>query len=808
MLRNYFKFAYRNLVKHKRHAFINIIGLAVALAACLVIFLVLKQEYSYDTYHKNADRIYQLVNKQTTPDGEQYDYSTPLPMTQALRNDIPQVTFAEMFVTNGSQVTVMTDGQQISPKKFIEESGIFYTGPELLRLFDVTWLTGNASVLSNDNNVVLDRSTANKYFDDWKNATGKYIKIDNLVTAVVSGVIEDVPVNTDFPMKVLLSYQTFQSNTKLLGFNGMKDNWGSSTTNHQIYALLPPNTDKASIDAMLVPFVEKYFKKSINKSRTLTQFLQPLKNIHFDTRFENNGTHVSSKASLYTLSFIGLLILMMACINFINLSTALAIKRSKEVGIRKVMGSRSGQLTSQVMVETLLIVILATLLAMGMAYLSLPYLKNIVQIETTLPLISTGSVLFIILSIIVTTLLSGAYPAIILSRFKPIEAIRNKIDTSRIGGLSLRRILVVLQFSFTQILVIGTIIALQQMHYIKNAELGFNKEAVLLLRGNNDSTSLARIDAFKSSLLRLPVVKAVTLTNDAPSSNNNWNVNFAYNNSTIDEEFYPSLKFADGDYQKTFGLALASGRFYGNDTLPEVLVNETLLHKLGLKDPGEILDKTLRLGSGKWQRIVGVVKDFKNNSLKSAIPPTIILKQKKYYSLTAIKLNSRNLAKSNEEIQKIWDSFFPEYAYNSRFLDDSINRFYEQEQRMSTLFKVYASLAIIISCLGLYGLVSFMAVQKTKEVGIRKVMGASVAQIVYLFSKEFTLLILIAFVIAAPTGYYMMHNWLQTFVFRTEIGSGIFLASILFTILIAWLTVGYKALQAATANPVKSLRTE
>lgn len=808
MFRNYLKFAFRNLEKHKRHAIINIMGLAVALAACLVIFLVLKQEYSYDTYHKNADRIYQLVKKQNTPDGESFDIGTPLPITAALRNDFPQVTFAEMFSSNGSQVAALTNAGTSSNKKFIEDIGVFYTDPEMFSLFDVTWLSGNAAVLKNDNTAILSKSEAEKYFGDWKQAMGKYIKVDNTVTARISGIIDDVPSNTDFPFKIVLSYESFLSNIKALGFASMQNQWGAVTSNHQVYALLPATVSPQSIDKGLVQFVDKYFKKDISKSQKITHFLQPLKNIHFDARFGNNGTHISSKSSLYTLAFIGILILLMACINFINLSTALAVKRSREVGIRKVMGSSGRQITAQVMIETGVIVLFAALLSLGLAYLSLPYLKYIVQIQDRLPLISSSSILFLLATVLVTTLLSGAYPSLILSRFKPVEAMRNKIDSSRIGGISLRRILVVLQFSFSQILIIATIIALNQMHFIKTADLGFNKEAILLLRGNNDSASLAKLDAFKASLQSLPEVASVSFGFDAPSSGNNWNANFGFNNSTIDETFFPNLKFGDGEYQKTFGLKMAAGRFYTDDSLKVVVVNETLVHKLGFKDPEKVIGKTLRLGGAEWQTIVGVVKDFKNNSLRDAIPPTVLLKVKRYYASTAIKLKSKNLAASSEKIRIIWDKFFPEYAYNSSFLDENINRFYEQEERLSTLYKVYALLAIFISCLGLYGLVSFMAVQKTKEVGIRKVLGASIANIVFLFSKEFTLLIGIAFLIAVPAGYYLMQNWLQRFVFRVDVGIGVFVIAIVLSLLIALITVGYKAIKAAVANPVKSLRTE
>lgn len=808
MFRTNLKFAIRNLRSNKRHAFLNIVGLSVAIAACLVIYLVVDHEYSYDTYHRHAKQVFEVVKKQTTPDGEEYSVATPLPMTAALRTDFPGVKFSELFNSYGSQITVMADARTNSNKKFVEKTGVFYADSVLFECFDVTWLAGNRSALANDNVVVLSRSVADKYFGAWQEAMGKFIKIDNTVTLQVAGIIGDPPDNTDFPFTVVASYRSFDTHLPELGFAGMKDQWGASTSNHQIYALLPEAVTAASIDNGLKSFVPKYLTSHLNKSQKVQLYLQPLSNIHFDTRFSNNGTHVSSKTSLNTLAFIGILILLMACINFVNLSTALAVKRSKEVGIRKVMGSSSGQLAGQVFSETLLLVSLSAIAALGLAYLSLPYLKYLVQIEGTLTLFRPWNMAFLCCVIIVTTFLSAAYPASVLSRFKPIEAMRNKINTTKLGNLSLRRVLVVFQFCFSQILIIATIIALRQMHYVQNADLGFNKESIILLHGNNDSASVVRLDAFKRSLLTIPGVSAVTCSFDPPSSGNNWNSNFGFDQSSIDKDFFPDLKFADADYAKTYGLKMKAGRFYNNDSLPELVINETLCRKLGFQDPSTIIGKTLRIGGGKWQTVVGVVKDFKNNSLRDDIHPTIISKVKKFYALTGIKLQTAAFSDKMDAIRKTWDSYFPEYAFNAEIMDEVISRFYEQEQRMSTLYKVYASLAILISCLGLYGLVSFMAVQKTKEVGIRKVLGASLTDILFLFSKEFTILVIIAFLIAVPAGYYMMQNWLERFVFRINPGVGVFILAIALSLLLAWITVGYKAIKAAMANPVNSLRSE
>lgn len=804
MIRNYFKTAFRNLYRNKGYALINIGGLAVALAACIVIFLVIQFETSYDSFQKNGDHIYQLLTKDVDADGEQYTIGLPFPSIKFLRQDYPQIIFAQLMQSYGSQVTATDETGINNGKKFIEESGVFFAEPELLKIFSVSWLSGNEDALKDVNSAVISRSVAEKYFDRWQDAEDKYIKFDNSDHALkIAGIFNDVPENTDFPFRIIASYEGWKNNE---GKGWPVEDWGSNTSNHQVYALMPAGINIATFNNYLTSFEKKY--NTENKDTKRTHFVQPLKNIHFDDRFETNGDHVTSTTSLYTLAFIGILIILMACINFINLSTALAVTRSKEVGVRKVMGSSRAQLRWQVFSETTVVVFIAVILALLIAKLALPYVKYIVVVQAPLSLLSRESVLFILAITFVTILLSGLYPAIVLGRFKPIEAIKNKINTSKVGSKSLRRLLVVLQFSFSQILLIATIIAISQMNYIKNANLGFNKNAVLILNGNSDSASLARQRAFKDELLARSDVKSVSFSFDAPSSDNSWNTNFAFDKME-DKDYALRIKFGDHDYLKTYGLQLAAGNFYGeSDTARGYVVNETFVKKVGLKSDNEAIGKMLRIGGNKPKPVVGVIKDFKLQSLREEVPPLALYPNKKYSGSVGIKLNTQNFSRSYNEIQKVWDKYYPEYVYNAHFLDENINNFYLQEERLSLMYKVCAALAIFISCLGLYGLVSFMVVQKTKEVGIRKVLGASVKSIVYLFSKEFTILITVAFLVAAPVAWYVMNNWLKNFVFRIDIGAGVFALAILTSIIIAWITVGYKSIRAATVNPVKSLRSE
>ncbi|HET6996550.1 MAG TPA: FtsX-like permease family protein, partial [Chitinophagaceae bacterium] len=441
-----------------------------------------------------------------------------------------------------------------------------------------------------------------------------------------------------------------------------------------------------------------------------------------------------------------------------------------------------------------------------LATLTLPYIKHIATIRETLSILNLQTCLFLLLTTVIVTVLAGLYPSLILSGFKPALALKNKITSATIGGISVRRGLVVLQFAISQVLIVGTIVAIGQMNFVRHADLGFTQNGVFVVNVNTDSVVVSRLPAFKQSLSKLPGVQSVSFSNDVPSSDNNWSTNFAIDHKP-DEEFHLYLKYADEDYFKTYGLQLIAGRpFTKSDTTNEVVVNETLAKKLGVQDAKRMIGKEISLEG--WKKIVGVVRDFKTNSLREEVKPTAIAEQNEFYGTAGIRLTSGNTAQTVAAIQKTWDQFFPEYAYTSLFMDENISKFYEQEDHLSLLYKIFAGIAIFISCLGLYGLVSFMAVQRTKEIGVRKVLGASVTHIIYLFSKEFTILILISFLLAAPVAYYMMNDWLTSFVFRININAGIFALAVIVSILIAWITVGYKSVKAALANPVRSLRTE
>jgi len=455
--------------------------------------------------------------------------------------------------------------------------------------------------------VVIDQSTASKYFGDWKTAVGKTLKMDNILTLKVAGIVQDAPSNSDMPFKIMVSYITWQQHPKEYSY---QTTWNSTSSNHQVFMLLPAAARIAGIEQQMKAFSAKHFT---NHRKLSQQFLlQPLAEMHFDTRYGNTlGDHMTSKATLRTLSFIAVLIIIMAAINFINLSTAQSVGRSKEVGIRKVLGSSRKQLIAQVIGETTIIVLFSVFIALAIAEIALPYLKNIASVPDDIGLINLSCMVFLWCTTFLIILLSGIYPALIVSGFKPVMALKNKITAASVGGIPLRRALVVGQFAISQLLIIGTIIAVNQMDFVNKADLGFNKEAILIIPGYTDSLSLQKMKAFKQELLENPAVISASFTADAPSSESNWGTNFYYNNSTKDPGFITFLKIGDADYFKTFGLRFAAGAGYDvSDTIRQAVINETLMHKLGVQNPQQMIGRTISLNGHTWSAIVGVVQDF------------------------------------------------------------------------------------------------------------------------------------------------------------------------------------------------------
>ena len=804
MLKNYFLTAYRNLLRNKSFAAINIVGLAVGIAACLLIFLVIEFETSFDTFHPKRNHIYRVSTEFNNPDGKGYSAGAPLPVAEGLRLDYPKLEkVGAIWGGQSGLVSIVESNSNVPVKKFNEEGGVYYAEPQVFDIFNFKWLSGDPkSALKEPNTGVLSRETATRYFGDWKSAVGKTIKHDNENLIKITGVLDDVPVNSDFPLKVVISFATLKNT----GDSRALTDWVSVSSEAHCYVVLPPDLSPASFNAALVSFVKKH-----KPADRLTDglILQPLRDIHFDERFGNFNGRTFSRELITALWLIGLFLLVIACVNFINLATAQAVNRSKEVGVRKVLGSSRTQLATQFIGETALITLSALLLALGIAAVALPFLSRLLEVQLSFPFNGTV-LLFLVAVFVLVTLISGFYPALVLSGFNPINALKSKVAPKIAGGISLRRALVVLQFCIAQMLIIGMLVVVGQMDYFKNTQLGFDKEAIVAVPVPGDSLSTTKYEYLRNQLSANPGIKDISFSFATPANDGNWYSDFKFDHSEKRTDFGANLKWADTSYFKTYKLQFVAGRpYFNSDTVREFVVNESLVKKLGLRNPQDIIGKELNFWDGdKVALVVGVVKDFHSNSLREPIPPVVMSTWKDVYRTMGIKIVPQKVEQTLAHIQKAWTAAFPEYVYEHEFLDERIANFYQQETRLSQLYKIFSGIAIFISCLGLYGLVSFMAVQRNKEVGIRKVLGASVRSIVYLFSKEFTVLIAIAFLVAAPIAYYFMHQWLANFTFRIPMSWTLFVTAIISSMVIAWLAVGYKAVKAAMSNPVKSLRTE
>ena len=809
MIRNYFKTAFRNLSRRKNYTIINIAGLTVGIAVCMVLFIVIRYEMSFDDYHEKKDRTYRVLTEYHHADAPDifYGRGVPYPMPEGLRANFPQVEeLAPVYADNNDQLLIPNEnGTTI--KKFKEEKGVFFTTPSFFSIFDFPLLAGSYATLKQPNNVLIAKEAAEKYFGDWKTAMGKTIRLKSSYgddVLKVSGILAAIPANTDFQFKLVVAYGTgFTGN-----FIAKSTNWDGTGTAFGCYLLLRHNTSVGNFNQQL----RAYSKKVKSPENKDSHIIQPLKAIHYDTQAGNNSNKTISRELLNALWMIGAFILLIACVNFINLSTAQAVNRSKEVGIRKVLGSNRRGLKKQFLTEALLIVVTSVLTAVIIAILTIPLIGKLLDMSITFNVFSDpGIMLFLSVLAIVVTILAGFYPSTVLSGFNPITALKNKMTERGLKGISLRRGLVVFQFVIAQALIIGTLIIIKQMNYFTSQPLGFEKEAIINVPFPSDSTGISKLDYLRSELSVIKGIQQISFSSNTPVEDNNdsWTT-FRFDHAAKETDFYAINKATDSEYLPTYKLPLVAGRnLQPSDTVREFLVNEMLVKNLGFTDPQAVLNKEIDLWDGAFKgTVVGVLKDFHDRSFRTGIAPVMMTTYKGWYNSAGLKLSSQHVSATIEAVEKTWNRIFPDFVFEYKFLDDKIESFYHKENQLSHLYKIFAVIAIFLSCLGLYGLASFMAVQRIKEVGIRKVLGASVSNVVYLFSKEFIILIAIAFAIASPIAWYFMHDWLQDYPYRINISLWIFMAGGIVAIIIALITVSFQAIKAAIANPVKSLRTE
>ena len=811
MIAPFLKLALRHLSKNRLYSVINILGLAVGVAACLLIFRLVHYELGFNSHYQNYERIVRIVTtEKSETEGEGHTPGIPIPAMDAMQNTVTQFEQFGRIREAWPIITVPDAAGGMSSRKFNtqeeHEIGVF-AEPAFFKIFDWKWLAGDSeTALKEPNSVVLNQKMAEKCFDSWQAALGKTVLMDNAILLTVRGVVANAPDNTDFPFHVIVSYETLKKNADLYFYS---NDWGSTSSNNQAYALLHDAGQFDAANASLASVGQAEYTKD-NPNFTKTHHLQRLADLHYDDRFGTTGTHVISKSRLWVLSLVGLLIVVMACFNFINLATALSVRRSKEVGVRKTLGGSRTQLIRQFMGETALLVLFAITLGAVLAALLAPQLKHISDVPDTLPFFSNPAIWVFLLAVtVVVSVLSGFYPALVLAGFNPVKALKSNATPDRAGGGSLRKSLVVLQFMIAQGLIIGTLVTVSQLDYIRKMDLGFQPDLVYTTNVSYDSISGPRFETFKQKLLQIPGVESASFGSDVPSSGNTWASNFALGRGKDDAQFNTSIKYCDPDYFKTYGLRLLAGRvLQPSDTSREAIVNQTLLRKLGIHNPEEVLGKELKLGGRRWMTVVGVVEDFNSHSVHRELEPITMTTRKELYNVVGIKIHPENMPATTAAIQKVYDETFPEQVFEGEYFDESIAEFYRDENRFSLTCKGFALLAIFISCLGLFGLASLIAVQKTKEIGIRKVLGASVGSVVGLLSRDFLLLVLVAFAVAAPIAWWSMNQWLQDFVYRVSIGWQLFAFTGMLALLVAMAAISFQAIRAALANPVESLRSE
>lgn len=807
MFRNYFKTAWRNIRKNKLFSLINIVGLSIGIATCFIILLYVQGELSYDRFNKKADDIVRVVFRANINGGEINESVVMPPVAQTMKNDFPEVEDATRLKNYGPAKIAFND-------KVFKDDQLAFVDPNFLSIFTLPTVEGNAkTALLEPRTVVLTKATAQKYFGNEK-AVGKIIAFDNKFentpeTYKVTGVIDNIPANSHFHFDMLASMKGWKI--------ANPDTWLGSS--YYTYLLLRPGTDLKKLEAKFPAMVAKYMGPQIQQQMglSLQQFitkgnsmgfaLQPLTSIHLHSATNNELEPGGNATYVYIFGGVAIFMLIVACINFINLSTAGASKRAKEVGIRKVTGSRKLQLIGQFLSESILITFFALLIAFALVQLALPAFNTIsgkhlsFDVKPILAFIGLGLLVGII---------AGIYPAFYLSSFKPIAVLKGRFTTHQ-KSFGLRSGLVVFQFFISVSLIIGTIVVYQQMKYIQSKDLGYNKDQLITIP--NSYVLGKNEQAFKQQMLQDPRIVSATVSMYKPTGPSNYNNALAYPEGK-DNLIVNGVEYhVDEQYIPTMGMKMVSGRNFSKDFKTDstgIILNETAAKALGWNTATAVGKTVIRLNSDKGDNfpfhVIGVVRNFNFKSLHEAVSPLYMTLQPE--SGLIFKIKTADIAGLLATMKKQWDNYDTEEPFSYSFMDDLFNKTYSTEQKTSTVLNLFSVLIILIACLGLFGLAAYTAEQRTKEIGIRKVLGASVTQVTKMLSKEFLKLVLVASLIAFPVGWWAMNKWLQSFAYRITISWWVFAFAGLVALVIALLTVSFQAIKAAVANPVQSLRTE
>jgi putative ABC transport system permease protein len=799
MFKNHMLIAWRNIKKSKAYSALNILGLAAGMAVFILIMLFVRTELSYDRYHANAKNIYRVVQQQPGNDYEGSDRFavTPAPLAKAMEADFPEVRAAARvdFMTN-----VLLD---VGDKTFLQDK-VFWADPQTFEIFSFPLVRGDqATALRDPSSTLVSERTARRLFgrDDPVGRTIRFRVQDRPFDFKVTGVFRDIPANSHFDMDVVAPFTTLASVTTDNDFS----EWDSSS--YFTYALLRDGADPKSVEGKFPAFLDKYRRDDVgaHHGRKTRLILQPLAGIHLSPRINFDLARSGDPRFVFLLASIAVLVLIIACVNDMNLATARSLKRAKEVGLRKVVGAAKGQLVRQFLGDSILMTFLALILAVGAVLLVLPAFRSFVERDIAFdPLRDPALTPALLLLALVVGVAAGGYPAFFVSAFRPAATLKGT-GASRAKGKGLRNGLIVFQFAASIALIICTIGVRSQLRYIRGKDMGFDREQIVVLRPRGAVRK--DVQSFRTELRKNPAVLGVSASACLPNSiDSNTNANWPGRPDGVRIPIY--WMSADYDYLSLFGLKLAEGRGFSrefpSDAKGAYLINESAQKVLGWKDP------VGRAFGGKEQvgTIVGVLKDFHQHSLHLPIMPLYISLGPDYARYLSIKIRGGNIPETLDFIKRTWRRLEPDYPFEYRFFDDIFNETYRAEQRMGTMFSLFAGLAVLIACLGLVGLASFTAERKTKEIGIRKVLGASSSGVIVLLSREFMKWVVVANLIAWPVGYFVLRSWLRNFAYRTSLTVPMFLGAALAAFAIAAAVISLQTYRAATANPADSIRYE
>lgn len=809
MIKNYFKIAFRNLWRNKGFSVINILGLALGIATCLIILLFVNNEMSYDRYNKKADRMVRVFFRINMQDEKLKESTVMPPVAQTLKADYPEVEEATRLRDYGIPKLVYLN-------KSFKEDALAFVDSNFFQVFTLPLVQGDArSALIEPNTVVITKAVAHKYFGN-EDAMGKIISFKDaeFPPCKVTGVIEKVPLNSHFHFGLFVSMASYP--------DSKKPTWMYS--DFYTYLVLQKGFNYKKLEAKLPELVEKYIGPQMlpamgmtlaqfrEKGNALSFHLQPLTDIHLHSDFANDLSQPGDITYVYIFSAIALFMLLIACINFMNLSTAAASKRAREVGIRKVLGSGKSELIQQFLLETIVITAIALVLALVLSYMALPVFNYLANQSLTLNLSDHPFLVpVLILLILAVGILAGSYPAFYLSSFKPVAVLKSKF-TSGGKGIGLRSGLVVFQFFISILLIVSTMVVYNQLYYIRHKNLGYDKEKVLVLQ---DTWMLGKkLDVFRKFVRNDIRVKSVSSSGFLPAGKSDNNSAFVSPGENS-RQLVKILRYdVDENYISTLGIQLLEGRNFSRQFASDsnsVILNEAASTAFGWQQGtavGKTVSRTNNAGIKEVFPVIGVIRDFHFRSLHERITPLLMFFTPNQGNLIVKLRSTKDVAELIALFEKRWTELGAEEPFTYSFLDERYNNTYKAEQKMGLILGIFAGLTIFVACLGLFGLAKFTAAQRTKEIGIRKVLGASVAQVTGMLSKEFLLLVLISCVLAFPVAWWAMNKWLQDFAYRISISWWIFALAGIVIILIALFTVSFQAIKAALANPVKSLRTE